>query len=95
MITKIRDLPPFGLRIEPALRHQLQREAEINNRSLSAEILSRLRDSLARQQQGYRELHAAQPTPDAPPMSDAERAMLATFRRMPVEKQLALLSFCK
>ena len=37
---------PFGLRINDALKDQLKTVAEYNGRSLNAEILVRLRDSL-------------------------------------------------
>ncbi len=94
----IRETAPFGVRMPDELKEALQREAKINGRSLNQEIVARLRSSLEQPvrvptngytvhqggQQGYSE-----------GMSDAERQMVAVFRRMPPEKQLALLSLFK
>lgn len=77
------------------------REAAINGRTLHAEILHRLLSSL----QGTQSLPPSYTAPNlttrnttqedkspADPLTETDRAMLAVFRRMPVEKQLALLS---
>ncbi len=42
----IRDIHPFGLRMLPELKEQLQKEAHANARSLNAEIVLRLEHSL-------------------------------------------------
>lgn len=78
-----------------ALREALEREAQINGRSLNAEILARLGASLGGELDG---------TPSAirnhvqetagrygESMSDAERSMLTVFRRWPADKQLSFL----
>jgi hypothetical protein len=35
---KVRDLPPTVLRLDPALRHRLMRDAKAHGRSLTKEI---------------------------------------------------------
>lgn len=81
------------------------RLANVNGRSLSKEIAQRLEESLkaetAQRQPTYTTLnvttrHTAQEDKSpADPLTETDRAMLAVFRRMPVEKQLALLSLFK
>lgn len=88
------DIAPFGLRMQTELKEKLEREAKINGRSLNAEIVSRLQlsvDNQATTRNGYT---SAQPaaTGYTPEITDIERQLLNIFRRMPVEKQLALLS---
>ncbi|MBH0114214.1 Arc family DNA-binding protein [Novosphingobium sp. YJ-S2-02] len=40
-----KQIPPFGLRMPPGLKEQVQRAAEASNRSMNAEIVSRLENS--------------------------------------------------
>lgn len=40
------NIPPFGLRMRPDLKTKIEEAARANNRSLNAEIVSRLYDSL-------------------------------------------------
>lgn len=91
-----RDINPFGLRMPTDLREAIEREARINGRSLNSEIVGRLKGSL---------LTAGKPAVfhteedrrgeynDG--LTDIERQLLTIFRRLPVEKQLALLSLFK
>lgn len=101
--VKMRDVPPTGVRLAPELKAALAREATINGRTLHAEILLRLMASL---KQDFVPTKLGRPS--APLMaqedqavysvsdlSDTDRAMLGVFRRMPPEKQLALLSLFK
>lgn len=95
--TKMSDINPFGLRMPPDLKNAMEKEAQINGRSMNAEIVNRLRSSLdqtkARPSNSYQ---AAEVPPAAYVVNDdTERAMLAVFRRMSPEKQLALLSLFK
>ncbi len=82
----------------PELKERLGREAEINGRSLNAEIVDRLRKSLETRPplslvgEGYQ---AQQPREGYDAITDIERQLLTIFRRLPVEKQLALLSLFK
>lgn len=39
-------IPPFGLRLQPALKTRLEESASANNRSLNAEISQRLQESI-------------------------------------------------
>lgn len=82
----------------------LQREATIHGRSLTAEINMRIKASFKADLPPsyttpaaatvHTTLHEprAQTKGPADPLTETDRAMLAIFRRMPVEKQLALLS---
>lgn len=84
-----------GVRMPPELKARLQNAADLNGRSLNMEIVQRLSASL---QEAY---------PDAPmvvnetprdytvPLTDLEKSLLAVFRRLPVDKQLALISLFK
>lgn len=95
--VKTRDINPFGLRMQPELKDLLDREAKISGRSLNAEIVHRLQLSIDNQEKpksSYTVAQQAAPgyTPD---LNDIERQMISIFRRMPPEKQLALLSLFK
>ena len=89
----IRNINPFGLRMRPELKEILDREAKINGRSLNAEIVDRLTRSLetpTSTQNGYT---SQQPVASyTPEITYIEQRLLDVFRRMPPEKQLALLS---
>lgn len=93
---KARDVPPTALRLHPDTRAELVRLAFINGRSLSKEIAVRLEASLKECKTG--EAPAAYKLPPgndegpAGALSGTDQAMLEVFRRLPPEKQLALLS---
>lgn len=90
---KIEDINPFGVRMQDELKERLSREAKINGRSLNAEIVDRLRKSLEppiRTEGGHQV--AETPGSYTPDITDIERKLLTVFRRLPPEKQLALLS---
>ena len=86
-----REINPFGLRMPVEVRELVKREAKLNGRSLNAEIVARLRASVdpPRSRSGSRPAAQAR---DIWVLTDAERAMLNVFRKLPPEKQLALLS---
>lgn len=107
--VKLRDLPPFSLRLPPDMRASLQREAEIHGRTLSAEILQRLKLSLTTgaplgsSATGAGDVLATS-TPGRLPtradshsqsVTDTERMLLALFNTLPPDKQLALLKFLR
>lgn len=85
----------YVLRLPPDLKESLRKEARSNDRSLNAEIIQRLRRSLepARRRSGYAAEEA--PPPDYIAEGETERALLAVFKRLGPEKQLALLSLFK
>lgn len=107
-MTSGRDRPPLGaiapttIRIPPDLRDALQREANINGKTLSSEIVERLRLSLevppvslavslnrgasVLPQGKDAEIRRAQQ------VTDAQRMLLSLFDAMPPDKQLALLT---
>lgn len=88
-----RDINPFGLRMPNDLKEILEREARFNGRSLNLEIVDRLRKSIepAIRTEGGHKAEQVQGS-YAPDITDIERKLLTVFRRLPVEKQLALLS---
>ncbi len=90
--VKVRDLPPTAIRLSPDLRAELLRQAAINGRSMHAEIVQRLKDSIEGTK-GARSAHPAQEErPAYTDLNDVDKSMLTVFRKLPVEKQLALLS---
>lgn len=83
------DIAPFGLRITSDLRAALQREASANGRSLNAEILTRLWESI--EPSGDRpKRRKAEGTNSS--LTDLDREMLTVFKRMRPDKQLGLLT---
>ena len=93
---KVQDINPFGIRMPAELKQLLDFEAKKNNRSLNSELVNRLWQSLGRDDQVEGKLGAEQSRPEyAGQFSAADKAMLAIFRRLPAEKQLALISLFK
>jgi len=94
--TRVRDINPFGLRMREELKSRLDMEAKISGRSLNAEIVHRLQLSFEKQEVVESSYTVKQPPEVAygntPEITDIERKLLTIFRRLPVEKQLALLS---
>lgn len=88
-----REYPMFGLRMPPELKDKINREAKINGRSLNAEIVDRLRKSIEPPIRlvGDHKIEQANSS-YTPEITDIERKLLTVFRRLPPEKQLALLS---
>jgi len=86
-----REINPFGLRMPAEVREMVKREAKLNGRSLNAEIVDRLRANLDPPRRKSGSCPAVLPR-DVSVITDAERAMLAVVRKLPPEKQLALLS---
>jgi hypothetical protein len=90
-----RTYPMFGLRMPPNMKEHLEREADINGRSLNMEIVGRLRKSLEGIEEGRATQFKVEQPPGggyAPELTEIERRLLTIFRRLPPEKQLALLS---
>lgn len=102
---KARDVHPTVLRLHPDTRAELARLAFANGRSLSKEISVRLetslRDPAAAAPLRYSDqphqgaAHAVNDNGPDSALSDADRAILEIFRRLPAEKQLALISLFK
>jgi ABC-type taurine transport system ATPase subunit len=95
---KVRDIAPFGVRMPSDLKEMLEREAKINNRSLNSEVIDRLKKSLERQTTAGNTNYVASASANSNythALSDPERQFIGIFRRLPVEKQLALLSLFK
>lgn len=93
---KVRDIHPFGVRMPTDLKDRLDREAKISGRSLNTEIVMRLNASLeAGQGTKKYQINSPSAQPYTKEMSDLERQLLNIFSRMPVDKQLALLSLFK
>lgn len=49
---KVASIAPFGLRMQPELKQQIEEQARANGRSLNAEIVWRLEQSLASEADG-------------------------------------------
>lgn len=104
---KARDVQPTALRLHPEVRGELVRLALRNGRSLSKEIAVRLQASLEQEKAPppaplalRRENQTGVDTNGGAysvqvETTETERAMLAVFRSLPPEKQLALLSLFK
>lgn len=97
----MRDIAPTGVRLPPAVRDALLREATLNGRTLSQEITVRLRDSLTPTPGGPRatQHHAKELAPSYgakhPELTDPQRMLLAVFDTLAPDKQLALLTLLK
>lgn len=48
---QVREIKPFGLRMQPELKDLLQRLAKENGRSLNSEVIQRLKESLKSEQE--------------------------------------------
>ena len=84
-----REYPMFGLRMPPDLRDRLESKKKINNRSLNAEICSRLERSLDEETGRYR---LEQGVSEYSTLPDYERQLLTHYRKLSPERQLALLT---
>lgn len=89
---RVSDIAPTTLRLPPALRTALQREAAINGRSLSQEIITRLLESVQPATGHPTVLHTGERLPAAPQPSDAQRRLVVLFNALSPEQQLALLT---
>lgn len=92
----MREIAPFGLRMPAELKERIDREAKANGRSMNTEIISRLWASFEPKQTGHLQaMSPAAPSYGESELSEIERQLLRIFRRLPVEKQLALVSLFK
>jgi len=71
------------------LKQRLEKKKKINGRSLNSEVVARLQASLGKQQHFRAEDAGGGYTVS---LSDPERQLLAIFKRLSPEKQLALIS---
>lgn len=96
MSAKSAPPPPTTLRLDLDLRDYLTRQAAINGRSLSQELVTRLRAS--REQEGAYGQAAPKPAPRVhEPLAqiggtDQQRRLLLLYDRLQPEQQLALLT---
>lgn len=97
----MREIAPFGLRMPAELKSRIDREAKGNGRSMNAEIIARLWASIepsaaiGTTQPMNVVMDPARPSYIASDLTEIERQLIAVFRRMPVERQLALVSLIK
>ena len=92
---KVRDINPFGIRMPADLKEKLTREAKINGRSLNSELVDRLDKSLRYPADNAKSDYSAQQAYSQNyglELSEAERQLIAIFRKMSPDKQLALLA---
>jgi len=93
---RVRDIPPLSLRLPLDLREALEREAAVLGKSLTSEIVERLRRSLP--EPGHATVVKSgegTPTIQFTALSGSQRALLMHFSGMPPEKQLALLTLLR
>lgn len=86
----MREIAPFGVRMSPELKARLEAAAKINGRSLNAEVVARLQESLELKGE-QRVIGTGEPVPAYRSISDAEQKMLALYRRWSPEQQLSFL----
>lgn len=80
----------------PDLKDRLQNAADLNGRSLNMEVVHRLAASLeARTYAGTVPMGAQSPIAEYTVLSDTDNKMLSVFRRLPPDKQLALITLFK
>lgn len=103
-MRKTADIAPFGLRLPPETKDELFKAARHSGRSLNAEIVARLVWSLQYEKTSLAQREQSQPLQLKTKQkgktyhvefSELEIALLETFRKMPVENQLALLTLFK
>lgn len=85
--------PRFGLRLPSELRETLEKLAEKNGRSLNAEIVAILGGAAGGGSSTVVPFKAEQPRGRY--LNEHDEMLLRIFHKMPVEKQLALLSLFK
>jgi len=95
-----RDINPFGLRMPQELKQTLTGMAERNKRSLNAEIVARLQDSITADrdyfiQTGKLPLRAEEKALTYTAKTELEQELLQIFTKLSVEKKLALISLFK
>lgn len=95
MKAKIRDINPFGLRIPSEMRDRLERACQHNKRSLNSEILKRLERSLDQDMAGENTLQQERGDYTVLVRNNHEQALLARYRDMPTDQQLALLTLLR
>lgn len=84
----MREITPFGVRIPPELKSRLESAAKAAGRSLNAEVLARLHESMKKDPV----LHQLEePTPEYRALTDAEHRMLTLYRKWSPEQQLSFL----
>lgn len=87
-----RDAPGYALRLTKTLHEEIKREADITGRSMNTVILMRLHHS-------YDGENAPTKVEDSArsyyTMSDTEKMIFAMIKKLPTDKQLALLSLLK
>lgn len=106
-MTKKENDATILLRLPADLKAALLRAAAINGRRITSEVNIRLQDSLNGKLPapvpqtnlsallGYGQTQEAIDPVGGEGLSELDRSMLAVFRQLPVEKQLALLSLFK
>lgn len=86
------------LRLPSELKAELMRAAAMNGRKVTTEVIERLQKSRTTPPYGIdnraTRIHTNDNGPDSP-LSGFDQAILDVFRRLPPEKQLALLSLLR
>lgn len=85
-----RDINPFGLRMPPELRKRLEKSAKTNRRSINAELVLRLQDSVEKDPLFVPEIHEAA---ERYQLSEEQTALLSAYQSLSPRRRRALLAF--
>lgn len=79
---KVASIAPFGLRMQPELKQQIEEQAMASGRSLNAEIVWRLEQSLRADAPGQSWIKTAKQAASALPSDDRLSALEAEVREL-------------
>lgn len=88
-----RDSPGYLLRLPSELREEIKREADISSRSMNSVILSRLLGSYGKEKKAHKVEEPARSMYYA--LSETEQTLFALLKKLPIERQLALITLLK
>lgn len=88
-----RESPGFLLRMPISLREELKREATVSDRSMNTVILSRLKGSVDKSKKDS--LHDQPGMAEYYALNEIERSLFTILKRLPLEKQMALMTLLK
>lgn len=83
-----RDINPFGLRMPPDLKKRIERSAKTNRRSMNAELVLRLQDSVEREPLFVPDV---QETAASYALTQDQSALLSVYNSLSPRRRRALL----
>jgi hypothetical protein len=85
-----RDINPFGLRMPQELRRRIERSAKTNRRSMNAELILRLQDSVEKDPLFVPEIKEAAKNYE---LTEDQSALLKAYNGLSPRRRRALLEF--